>query len=277
MLIPVLSSSAGLCLSAELWQATKLQRFSYELAALLMRPGLSVLQRYSSLLDFVACPGVLVLNASMPTALNDKGEYRLCSPYDGQRHSYTPETIFALIQQWKPSEVILAQGMVSKEPSLLLALDVAIFPFIPVADADPLSDLQREHGWYLVYDKTKQSFDDFIADLNRYTEKSCYVAGHFDGPALHVLQAMGINYIESDRPAADAYQGIVYDAQGDFSIEDSCWEHCFTPLATDCTCITCEQKMTRAYFHHLFAQTPLLAQRYMILHNLSYCQRRMQQ
>lgn len=75
-------------------------------------------------------------------------------------------------------------------------------------------------------------------------------------------------WLESDKPAADAIVGRVYCEQGVIDILQPQYSKQFTPLSTACPCPTCSQGFTRAYLHHLLQQTPLLAQRYLIQHNL---------
>ena len=40
----------------------------------------------------------------------------------------------------------------------------------------------------------------------------------------------------------------------------------------NCSCETCSQGFTRAYFHHLLQHTPLLAQRFLVIHNVFFTQ-----
>lgn len=77
----------------------------------------------------------------------------------------------------------------------------------------------------------------------------------------------GVEYIESDKPALDGYNGIVYEASGTFCIQDEAQRLQFEIIDTSCACPTCSQGFTRAYLHHLFQHTPLLCQRLLIQHN----------
>ncbi|KTC99400.1 hypothetical protein [Legionella erythra] len=78
--------------------------------------------------------------------------------------------------------------------------------------------------------------------------------------------------IEADFPAEDAMQGRIYDQGQAINLLDNQYSQDFTALSTGCTCPVCPQGYTRAYFHHLLQHTPLLAQRFLIQHNVHYCQ-----
>lgn len=77
-------------------------------------------------------------------------------------------------------------------------------------------------------------------------------------------------YFESNQPAQEGQLGHIYTEEGKINIKSALYEQSFIPLAADCHCPTCQQKLTRAYFHHLIEQTPLLAQRFLICHNVYY-------
>lgn len=75
-------------------------------------------------------------------------------------------------------------------------------------------------------------------------------------------------WIESDTPAANGMKGRIYTSSGVIDITDSSHALQFFPLDDACACPTCQTGFTRAYLHHLLAQTPLLCQRYLIQHNV---------
>lgn len=77
-------------------------------------------------------------------------------------------------------------------------------------------------------------------------------------------------FIESNQPAEDACSGILYTREGNINIENSDMALQFSPIDADCSCPTCKQNLTRAYLHHLLANTPLLAQRFLIMHNVHW-------
>lgn len=72
----------------------------------------------------------------------------------------------------------------------------------------------------------------------------------------------------TDVPAAQGLAGFFITASGYESISAEEFSNAFTPLAADCSCPVCTQGLTRAYLHHLYAHTPLLAQRFLVQHNI---------
>lgn len=85
---------------------------------------------------------------------------------------------------------------------------------------------------------------------------------------LFLLDGKQVLYA-SDQPALDAVQGVVYQADGtSYSILDAAHAMDFRCLGGNCVCPTCQQSFTRAYLHHLLQSTPLLAQRFLLMHNI---------
>ncbi len=79
-------------------------------------------------------------------------------------------------------------------------------------------------------------------------------------------------YDLSDKPSADGYQGRIYRAESSVirtvSILDTVFSEHFAPIDSACICPTCQQGLTCAYLHYLYQSTPLLCQRYLIMHNV---------
>jgi hypothetical protein len=94
---------------------------------------------------------------------------------------------------------------------------------------------------------------------------------------IHDLEPEQVIYQDADLgeyeishlPAIDAFAGRFYALGESLNILDSNFEQDFNPLSSHCNCETCEQGSTRAYLHHLYQHTPLLAQRYLLIHNVS--------
>ncbi len=55
-----------------------------------------------------------------------------------------------------------------------------------------------------------------------------------------------------------------------YRISDSRWTNSTLHLANHCPCEACDLGLQRGYFHHLYSYVPLLANRYLTLHN--FCQ-----
>jgi len=67
-------------------------------------------------------------------------------------------------------------------------------------------------------------------------------------------------------------EGLILTAEAwqDITLPDS--EFSQEPFASDCECQSC-QDFTRSYLHHLWSNTPLLAQRILAIHNVFYLER----
>lgn len=93
-----------------------------------------------------------------------------------------------------------------------------------------------------------------------------YVAYH--APLPLGLQALPTHLWFGDCLSDKAYHGY-FIAQAHFhSILDASFEMDFQILDVHCQCESCQQGFTRAYLHHLFQHTPMLAQRYLMMHNM---------
>jgi len=79
------------------------------------------------------------------------------------------------------------------------------------------------------------------------------------------------DYQPSHLPLQDAMSGLFYHQSQTLSIVDEQFTRDFSPLSPTCSCATCLQGATRGYLHYLFQHTPLLAQRYLIIHNVKAC------
>lgn len=76
-------------------------------------------------------------------------------------------------------------------------------------------------------------------------------------------------FTKCDKPAQDALQGLMYTSNTaeTLLITDKKYAMDFTVLDDACTCPACADGFTRAYFHHLYTHTPLLCQRWLVMHN----------
>ncbi len=92
----------------------------------------------------------------------------------------------------------------------------------------------------------------------------------WDGLKDTLLLSRSDHWTVSDKPAEEAMQGLVYNTEGAFSITDPGMRLQFESLDTGCQCPTCKSGFTRAYLHHLFLHTPLLCQRLLVQHNISF-------
>ena len=263
--VPVLSSHAGLCLTGENWEELKITTAAYHLSELLMKPGFSVLKGISDIASYVGWHRSLVLNASM-LIMNKEGDFTLRSKYDGSRLCYSLQDIIELIVHLNPTMVLLPQGIHQHNRMVAESLPASIMPSFMPSDL-PADSGNRRSGVYFLHDKSVL-LNDFMARVTYYTDRIRYVVGDFDLASIERLVETGIDYIESDRLAADALDGFVYRQTQVLSITDLDKASVFDVIDPDCKCPTCTQGFTQAYLHHLLGHTPLLCQRFLIQHNI---------
>ncbi len=269
MMIPILTTDAGRCVTVANWQEVGIQMVAYQLTSLLMKPGFEFLSTLPNLATYIGWADTFVLNASMPV-IDESGAYLLRSSYDGSRRSYPMDALFELIAQLNPPLVILPQGVHQQNASAWLSLPNEVFPFFRPPDLPSVQNT-RPHGVHLFYDGTSP-FAVFLKQVEKYKEYTCYASGELSLLQLKALTELGIQYLESDVPARDATHGMVYHQEGAYSLLDEASAFQFHPIDSACHCPTCSQGFTRAYLHHLLMHTPLLCQRLLIQHNLYYCQ-----
>lgn len=263
-LIPELSTVAGSCLTLENWEQVGVEMVSYSLALLLMKPGMDYLQSLPNLASYVGWKGSIVLNASS-LKLNNHGNYSIRSQYDGRLLSYTVDELWHFIIKLSPQIVILPQGFTEKYDISKLLLSENIKLFFPLDDSQSNINF-NQHGVYIEFSEGME--DDLREKLKSIDNRQIYVRGSIFASLLQELKALGVTYIESDKPSEDAYKGLVYSRDGVINLGES-KNHTFDVIESSCKCPTCQQKLTSAYLHHLYMNTPLLCQRFLIQHNWS--------
>ena len=263
--VPVLTCESGTCLTGDNWEEVGIDTASYHLQALLMKPGFTSLCESEDLAEFVGWKKNSVLNASSLNP-NKEGDYIVRSHYDGTRTQYTTEQIFALIAHLKPTMVLLPRTIHQDGQRAWQSLPSSIMPLFLV-DELPDESVSRPYGIYIIYDKNIP-FSDFLAQLSQYKQHICYVIGNLGPSSIKALMQAGVRFIESEQPALEAFNGIVYEQTKPFSLLDDTQRLQFNVIDASCQCPTCQQGFTRAYLHHLFQHTPLLCQRLLIQHNV---------
>jgi len=260
--IPELSTQAGSCLTAANWIDAGVEIVAYALSALLMKPGITFLKTLPNLATYVGWPKSLVLNVADLTR-DAHGLYSLHSRYDGSMTQYTAHDLLDLILRLSPQYVILPHGFCREDERLWLALPDTVLPFFSVADY-PKNTTDRAYGIYIDQNECDES--QLLQRLNVYPNYPRYVRGD-----LNLLQRCDVTdvcYVESNAPAHDAYQGLVYHQEGVIDLTHDSEAMQFAVIDPICQCLTCEQQLTRAYLHHLLQHTPLLCQRFLIQHNV---------
>ncbi len=266
-IIPLVTSAAGLCLTAENWQEAQVTAISYSLESLLHKPGVEILKKIPDFAHYVGWPCTLIINAASLVA-NKEGVYVSRSPYDGSKVTLNTVDLITLLQHLKPTAVILPKNMLRDCPQIWSQWIESIIPFIHVDELEHHS-IEREHGVYFNYsDKLTAS------QLGRWSHLPNYVMGAIDANAIEDLRAKGIQLIETDEPAKAALHGIVYNSTGKIDLTQDEARMQFEIIDADCACPSCVQQFTKAYFHHLLEQTPLLCQRLLIQHNVFWMAKR---
>lgn len=226
---PHITTMAGACLTQANWRDLAIRYAFCTLSHLLVKPGLSFWQNGMDLKTYLAWDNNLILDLSDLQA-NEREEFRIQSPYDGSRLILNLDQLWDLLAQIKPDALVMSEKLTQKYPSTLS---------IP---------------WLV------------SSNLSSATQKMQQVQGlsakgrFFEDQELILYAA--------DCPGEDALQGIVYQTQGCFKIQDLTHAKEFQTLEDNCACPTCQQGLTRAYLHYLIQSTPLLGQRLLMMHNV---------
>lgn len=260
-LIPILSSKAGSCLTIANWQATGVHTISYYVEDLLIKPGLPLLNQVNNFNEYLPWPGELVFNAHS-LVQRSNGNYTLRSAYDGQVIAITVQALAALIAKLQPNKVILPIGSLGFFEQYWRPLTSTMTLYL---HEDEAKSIKFEH-YYCHYNQ-QQELNDF---LNYHQDQSLYLMGEFNLSQAQELLRKGYSF-ESNRAVLDALSGLVYSYAGMFNLLEGKRSTAHQLIENDCSCPTCHQRFTQAYLHHLLQHTPLLAQRYLVQHNVTFC------
>ncbi|KTD23554.1 queuine tRNA-ribosyltransferase [Legionella lansingensis] len=266
--IPILTTPAGGCLTLANWQETGVQTVCLQLHILLLKPGVSLLNSLPNLKTYYGWQGTIVLDARLSPA-NNEGVYTILSPYDGSRVRIERRQLVSLIITLHPDIVLLPDDF---DVQFLSSAPKSILPLIPPHEVYSIS---RDNSVYYVQYQPEMSFTNVLNQLKQYGKKVVYLAGDFALTELAPLAEYHLKII-SDMPAKQALAGEVYSEGGLLEIHHIGMAHQHITIEKHCACPTCQQKLTRAYLHHLFLHTPLLCQRFLIQHNVYYYQHALQ-
>lgn len=262
--IPKLSTQAGACLTMANWQEVGIEYVAFSLAALLVKPGLDVLKQYSSLHAYVGWEKKLVLNAST-LIINKQGKCQIRSNFDGGCLKFDFSELISLMVQWAPDFLLLPKIFPVEQLSQLIPLLKGTRIFVHAAM--PLSwENDKELGVYI--DESVQDLKTVSLEFQPFQDRMKYLISAHDIKAYSILSTLDLHFIESDKPALDAMEGLVYTPNKNISIADSSQSMCFDKIDEFCKCPTCQQSLSRAYLSHLYSHTPLLCQRFLIQHNV---------
>lgn len=264
--IPNLSTPAGSCLTTANWQEVLVTRVAYSLEALLVKPGLEILEAMPSLKEYMNWPGPLVLNAQN-LKVNQEGVIKISSPFDGSKIQLHASKVLDLIRHLQPDAVVFPEGLLGANEGFWEQWEkTGIFPFVPYRHALELPEA-LSFGIHSPIN-TAQDYPNLAQRINLTLPRSYYFTGAYPSEGVSQLQNLQGVFIESDMPASDAAQGLMYSPQGLIDLKAKEQAFVFERLDSDCACPTCKQQFTQAYLHHLLQHTPLLCQRLLIQHNI---------
>jgi queuine tRNA-ribosyltransferase len=271
--IPVGTSPAGLCLTAANWQEVQVNSIAFHLDSLLVKPGFDLLKKIPDFSQYMGWPGTVLLNASKLVA-NKERIFTLTSPFDGSKIKLTYFQLIEIIQHIKPNSVLLPPQTLQQFPEMWQSWNAEITPFFAVEDLLK-QEISRSHGVYFNVNKASYSDSDLV-NIKNWSHLTRYITGSINLDLMQHLGDEGVEWIESDEPAAAAMEGKVFSNKGIINLVDDTTAMQFEPIDAQCTCPTCSQQFTKAYLHHLLLHTPLLCQRFLIQHNVFYANKSME-
>ena|SRR3990167_5339713 len=218
--VPLQTAAVVSTLTPDNLQAIGIKIVAYELDDLLIKPGILVLQKFSSLHDFLGWREQIIVDITLKGGWRND-DYQLISPYDGAKISIERAELQYLIKKLDTDGVINVHESQAHDASSYIYVTYKMLTLWQI----PLH-------------------------------------------AIRVYYLQDDGFLISSAPAYAALHGIVYTDAGVFNILDRQYRQAFISLDTDCHCPTCLDGYTCAYLHHLLQNTPLLAQRLLIMHNV---------
>ena len=201
-LIPMLSTPSGSTLTVKNWQSLGISVVSYDLAALLIKPGFKVLKLFADLNSYVGWPEDIILQATF-AAPDKSGNYILRSPYDGSRASFTAEEILEIIAWLNPTAVLLPQGILFEQA--IKHLPASIFTYYTPEDSP-----EHYAGQGIYVRSTEWSKE----KSQQWVGIKCCVYGPTNMLQYKAFIEQGVSAVISDTPAEDACQGRLYTSNG---------------------------------------------------------------
>ncbi len=265
--IPVLTSEAGLCLTTANWQEAKINTAVYYLDALLLKPGIDLLKQVPNLAYYVNWSGEVIINASRLKA-NKAGVIRLKSPYDGSILSIDYIQLFELINHLKPQKIILPADILINCPQFEDLLNKNIIPYF-LNEYLPSDNSVRDYG---IYFELKDNLTLIDKQFSLDSIYPLYIQGRLNLEQIKQLASLSTVYIESELPAEQGLNGFIFSDDLLLDLKNEEYVFSYEKLSKQCQCASCKNNLTRAYLHHLYTHTPLLAQRFLIQHNAFYVQ-----
>ncbi|VVB88403.1 tRNA-guanine(15) transglycosylase [uncultured archaeon] len=277
---------------------------------LFLSPGMDVLRKAGGLHEFMHWEraiftdsgGFQMIRKDFPFKITDEGiTYK--NPRDGKKYSYTPETclnnqktigsdVAMILDECPPygsdhSAVeasvertirwaVRAKEVAKNEGQLVFAiLQGGTFAELRKKCAQEL--VSMDFDGYGIGGLSIGEPKEVMNEVLRYNvplvpeDKPRYLMGV--GSPVELLEAIesGVDIFDSAFPTRNARHQTLMTSKGNVDIARGKYSQDFAPIDESCGCYTCKN-YTRAYLHHLFKESELLALRLASIHNLHFIQ-----
>jgi len=277
---------------------------------LFLSPGMEVIQRAGGLHEFMNWKraiftdsgGFQMIRKDFPFKITDEGiTYK--NPRDGKKYSYTPELCLES-QKILGSDVAMILDECPAYGSEYSAVEASVERtvqwakrsknmgknqgqlFFAILQGGTFAELRKRCAEELI----EMDFDGYgigglsigepkeiMNEVLRYSvplipeDKPRYLMGV--GSPVELLEAIesGVDIFDSAFPTRNARHESLLTSKGNIDVARNRFALDFKPISEDCGCYTCKY-YTRAYLHHLFRESELLALRLASIHNLHFIQ-----
>jgi queuine tRNA-ribosyltransferase len=277
---------------------------------LLLAPGMEVIKRSGGLHEFMHWEraiftdsgGFQMIRKDFPFKITDEG-FTYKNPRDGKKYSYTPESCLEN-QKIIGSDVAMILDECPAYGSDYSAVEASTVRTIRWAAK--AKSIEKNNGQlffailqggtfaglrkYCAEELVNMDFDGYgigglsigePKDIMNEVLKSCvplvpeskprYLMGV--GSPVELLAAIesGVDIFDSAFPTRNARHQTLMTSKGNIDIARARFTLDICPVDENCDCYTC-RNYTRAYLHHLFKESELLALRLASIHNLHFMQ-----
>lgn len=277
---------------------------------LFLSPGMEAIRKAKGLHEFMHWEraiftdsgGFQMIRKDFPVKVTDEGiAYK--NPRDGKRYSYTPK-ICLETQKILGSDVAMILDECPPYGSDYSAVEASVKRTIEWARRSKSIENNKEQLTFAILqggtfaelrrkcaeELIELDFDGYgigglsigepkeiMNELLKFSippmpeEKPRYLMGV--GSPVEILEAIenGVDIFDSAFPTRNARHQSLMTSKGGIDIARSRFSLDFNPVDENCECYTCKN-YTRAYLHHLFKESELLALRLASIHNLHFIQ-----
>ncbi len=277
---------------------------------LYLAPGMDVIRRAGGLHEFMHWQraiftdsgGFQMIRRDFPFKITDDG-ITFKNPRDGKKYSYTPETCLEN-QKILGSDVAMILDECPAYGSDYSVVEASVERTIKWAQSAKNVEKNRGQLFFAILqggtfaelrekcaeELVEMDFDGYgigglsigepkelMNEVLKYNvpavpdDKPRYLMGV--GSPAELLSAIecGIDIFDSAFPTRNARHQTLMTSKGNVDIARGKFALDLAPLDENCGCYTCKN-YTRAYLHHLFRESELLALRLASIHNLQYIQ-----